>query len=861
MHSRIPPSLATRLGLRFLALACAAVAVSAGLFTLDARPTASAQDAACEVTDLGALGGETQQLETTGRWTTEDCDSAFRAGSDAHSYSFRVEEGGRVRIDLRSSGADSYLYLLTDAGERIADDDDGAAGRDARVERDLAPGAYRIEATTVGGRTRGPADFSLSVGYVEGCETIHLGTLTAEADLTATGSWTLETCGSRIVETHPAYNYSFTLPAGGRVRIELTSAHGDPVLSLASPTLGVIGANDDGADGINARIEEYLVAGSYLVEATTYRQGDRQPLVADFELTVQIVDEAAAQNTFILKVEETLAPDVVIAGEPFTVDFRVGNVGGSGLPEDSFVILYAVGPRAFESLPEIPTFEALWQPGAGYHSSPDLASTTSVAVPFVRPIEVVLPRPGYSWIFVGALAFQVVEGDDRYDHEISFHGIWRNLRVLTGPTYGPVTVSVDGASYNVEAADDEDGVVTTTVTSAADAEHEVDAGTEAKATYAAAVSATVLADVFERPGLEGLSGGSEPLEVNIGNASSSTLLRLFAEEYHELLADTGFAASIARREALNPAEVEDFVLRAAGKATRQYASLAASWSALQERVAGGEALSFAEAYALKTELAYAERILAPVATAGNIVAAAREAEAGWLDPRVRAGQRALAAEGTCDGPAALADAFDFAGTEGAERLLALNAELRASLPVFAAGSDAALCGARLVDGENARFLQRFGIESEELAALNAPEAIEVEEVAAPTAPSHRLRIIARLGEDGRVEHAVELTGGPAAGAFVAPNSRFLPADAPAYTWYVTGDVEVGGGSIGQIRSRRLADGRIELGFRDAAGNAIAPSIRYLPADLPVGTWLVGGEIEVPPAAPAPEDEAAPAGSP
>lgn len=839
MSANASSPLAARIGGRLLAAALVSISLIGGLLVLEASPLAAADDGECPVTDLGTLDGETQRLEATGRWTTEDCDSAFRAGSDAHSYSFQVAETGRVRIDLLSSEADSYLYLLSDSGERITDDDDGAAGRDARIERDLGPGAYRIEATTVGGRVRGPADFSLSVSYVEGCETIDLGSLTAEADLTATGTWTLETCGSRIVATHPAYNYSFVLPASGRVRIELLSEHGDPVLSLASPTAGVIGANDDGADGVGSRIEQYLPAGAYLIEATTYRQRDLQPLVADFELTVHLVDEAAAQNSFILKVEETFAPDVVIAGEPFPVDFRVGNVGGSGLPEDSFVILYAVGPRAFESVEEIPTSETIWQPGASYHSNPELASATSTAVPFVQPIEIALPRPGYSWVFVAAAAFQVVEDEGRYDNEISFHGIWRNLRVVTGPIYGPVTVSVDGAQYEVEAADDEDGEVTTTVTSVADAEAEIEALAEAKATYTAAVAETVLDGIFERSGLEGLTASGEPLDVTLANASSTTLLAVFAREYEELVTTSGLGETIARREALNPVEVEDFVLRVADKAARQYTSLAASWSALQERVEAGEALSFEEAFALQAEVAYAERILAPVAAGGNAVRAAREAEAGWRDRGVARLARGLAIEASC-GAAAGFDALVDAN-EALEGLQALDGELRAALPVFGSGVDAALCGALFVDGANARFLARLDIESAELTALNAPDVPEVEPVEPPPPPPYELRIIARLTEDGRVEHGVEFSSGFG----VLPTQRFLGTDARTGIWHITSDVEVGGSSIGLVRSRRLADGRIELGFRNADGVNVAPEIRYLPADLPVGTWLRSGAIEVP----------------
>ena len=61
-----------------------------------------------------------------------------------------------IRIGLTSADADSYLYLLTEDGSRITDDDDNGDGLDARVERDLAPGTYLVEATTVGGRRPGP---------------------------------------------------------------------------------------------------------------------------------------------------------------------------------------------------------------------------------------------------------------------------------------------------------------------------------------------------------------------------------------------------------------------------------------------------------------------------------------------------------------------------------------------------------------------------------------------------------------------------------------------------------------------------------------------------------------------------------
>ena len=837
-----PVPLAARLGMRTLAIACAAAVLIVGVLALGGSPSAWGQEeVACEVTDLGTLSVEGGSLQAKGRWTTEDCDSRFRIDSDAHTYRFQHAEADRVRIDVMSADGDSYLYLLAEDGSRITENDDGGAGLNARIERELAAGVYLVEVTTVGGRGRGPADFALSIGHVTGCEPVHLGALEPGVDLTASGSWTLDTCGSRVVAEHPAHAYSFHLPQDGRVLIDLISADGDPVLSLAAADGTFIGANDDGGGRRNSRIEQYLPAGTYLLEATTYLQRDLQPLTADFDLVVHLVDEEARQHGFQLKIEATHAPDQVIAGEPFAVHYRAGNPGGGDVADaGGRVLVYVVAPRVFDQTTSIVATPERWQAGVAYHSGAQTASATSIAIGELTPFSVTLREPGPSWVFVAIIAF------DETGEEIAFHGIWRNLMVLSGPTFDPVTVSVDGADYTVSATADEDGIVTTAVTSLADSEAEVEAAVLAKATYAAGARALVLDGIFERPVIAGLQPTAEPSEVSIANASSSTLRKTFAEEYTDLIAKSSLDDALARDEAINPLEVEDFGLMVADKASRQYASLAASWSALQERVAGGEALSFAEAFALQSELAYAERILAPVVAGGNAVRAARSAEQGWQDPAVLAMVAGLARQVSCDGQAMLRLALEATGIEDVDGMLTLDTELRTALPVFGFASDAALCATAGVDGENARFLRRLAIVSEELAALNEPDTPEVEQVEAPPAPPHELRIIARLGEDGRVEHGVEL----ASGEQVLPAVRFLPPDTAVDQWHVSSDVEVSESAIGQIRARRLADGRIELGFRDANGDAVTLGTPYLLADLPAGVWLRSGEFEVPPAPPA-----------
>ena len=828
-------------GMRKSAMACLAVALIAGVLALAGAGAVSGQASpGCDARDLGTLSGSADAvLEAKGRWSTRDCDSRFRAGSDAHTYRFRVAVAGRIRIELASADADSYLYLLAEDGTRIADNDDGGDRLDARIERDLAAGVYTVEATTVGGRGRGPADFTLSVGRVAGCEITFLGSLEPGIDLTATGSWSLDTCGSRIVVSHPAHSYSFVLPADGRVRIDLESENGDPVLSLASLDGGVIGANDDGGELRNSRIEQYLPAGVYFIEATTYLTRDLQPLRADFTLTVHLVDEVAQQQSFQIKVEKVHLPEEVIAGDPVPVNYGVGNAGGGDLPGGgNLTFVYVVGraeggQRVIDFNGPIGGAEGRWPAGVAYHSDDRVASATSVMNPGVRPLEITFDTSGPAWLFVGVFT------EDENENEIGFHGVWQNLTVLSGPTFEPVKVAVDGTAYRVTAEAGSEGMVTTSVKSVAHPGEEVDEAVRAKAIYAAGVQTQLLDGIFERPAMAALAEAADPsaapVAVGVADPSSSTLLDAFGARYADAVSASGVPATLAAGEAISRIVVEDLLLAVAENASGQYATLAASWSALLERVRESKALPFDEAFAVQSQLAYAETVLGPAVTAGRIVAAARAATLGWDDREV---QRMASGLAICyPGESALRGALEAAGAD-VDGLMALDAHMRAALPLWGNGADNALCAAAGIDSENYRFLERLAIDdSEELSELLEPEPPPTEE---PAPPSFRLRIIARLGDDGRIEHGTELIGG----FQILPDVRYLRPDAPVDTWQFSSDVELRDDLLGRIRARRLADGRVEMSFRSIAGEEVLPDVRYLPADLPEGLWFRSGEIEV-----------------
>ena len=755
-HSRFVP---TKRHLQSLLVASAAIAAAlAVLFTFGAL--SAQEDPSCKVTPLGQLSTQTDGgLQFAGTWSTQDCGSEYRPGIGAQYFEFEVVDSGRIRIELTSDSADPYLYMTAEDGTRIADDDDSGALLNARIERDLAPGTYLIEATTVGDQTPVGSEFGISIDYVDGCEIIPLGTLAPDTPLNAAGSWSLETCGSRIVVTHPAYNYLFELPEPGRIRIDLTSENGDPVLSLATLEGVAIGANDDGGVGINARIEQYLPAGTYIIEATTYSQGGLQPAASDFELTIRVVDEQLALLDPNPKVEFLAVPDQVVSGDPFPVHFRVGNHGGGGLHGNAASYLILVrGPENRHWGDPVPIAESSWAAGSSYHTGEPAAGASSTTLDGIAAVDLRLEEPGRSWVLVALYAL------NEENRGLWFHAAWKHVEVLDSAELAPTLARVDGRTYSVAATADADGMVSTTVSDIADRQRAIDSGHEAQAIYATGIRRLILDEIFGREkiaGLEELISGTAPgasaPELDNLSPQSGSILAHFAHRYLDSVTASGLPESGAAGYIPDPGAIERLLASDAERAQRQYAALSNSWRQLRSRVGAGGAIEYTEALALHAQLHYAESVLDPAIRVGELVAAARAAEAGWEDDSVQAQLTEFAAGGTCWGTGdRFAAALNSALPGAAEMQLALDAELRLALPAFGASADNALCATRAIGGANDRFFNLLGIESLDLSQLPGYRYV-------PTGRDremqpHNVRILARIGADGGIEHAVELAG-------------------------------------------------------------------------------------------------------
>ena len=556
-------------------------------------------------------------------------------------------------------------------------------------------------------------------------------------------------------------------------------------------------------------------------------------------MTIHLVDEAEEQGDFRLKVEDIHTPDQVVAGQPFEVQYRVGNLGNGDLDEPGGrVRVYVFGPRVFDRSENIDSTVELWPAGVSYHTGDDTATDSSASLDEIVPFEVSFRRSGPTWVFVA------IDTHDEDNNEIGYHGTWRNVVVLSSLAFDPTVVEVDNFHYEVSSEVGDEGEVTTTVGRSIDPDEEVDPEVQSKAVYAAGVRTQLLDGIFERSAIADFSSTAEPSAVTIATPSFAALQEAFASQYLSAIEASGLADSLAAGEAINPVAVEDMLLGSSSVAEAQYASLASSWTSLEESLSATNPLSFEEALDLQAGLAYAERIIVPAVTAGNIVTVAREADEGWEDTEVQEMVDELEQQASCrNGAATLRDALEGVEAEDVEGLLNLDSEMRVSLPVYGTAIEAALCRAEGVNEATSDFLDILSIDRRSLRQLLGLEL-------PPQPPAaHRLRMLARLTEDGRLEHGVELVGGEQ----VLPTVRYLAADAPVDEWRLSSEVEVDGGSIGWIRTRRLEDGRVEVAFQGSNGEVITPDIRYMPANMPTGVWLRTGEIEVPPAVEALEE--------
>ena len=271
------------------------------------------------------LGLVTARLTRSGAWDGS-CESVhYPFGEYARYYTFRLGRAASVTIDLTSPSVDTWLALRNGPGTGtglIEQDNDDGAGTNARITRNLTPGMYTIEATTLLGGVTGPFTLTLDVGGSGGVGcTNDLGPVSGT--VTRAGSWDGSCDSAHYTSGRYARYYAFRLSQSASVTIDLTSSV-DTFLALRNGPgtgTGLIEEDDDGGSGLNSRITRMLAAGTYTIEATTLaprRTGS---------FTLMLAVGAAGAGPDLVVESPGVSDAAPAAGESFTFSATVRNRG------------------------------------------------------------------------------------------------------------------------------------------------------------------------------------------------------------------------------------------------------------------------------------------------------------------------------------------------------------------------------------------------------------------------------------------------------------------------------------------------------------------------------------------------------
>ena len=138
-----------------------------------------------------------------------------------------------------------------------------------------------------------------------------------------------------------------------------------------------------------------------------------------------------------------------------------------------------------------------------------------------------------------------------------------------------------------------------------------------------------------------------------------------------------------------------------------------------------------------------------------------------------------------------------------------------------------------------------------------------------------VRIVARLGDDGRVEFALQEqnTAGAWSNYYLFPRARFFPTTATVGSWLVSSEIVAHSREVAsavatvRISGRRTSAGRIEFALQQrvlgidpsvqpAWTDRFLPQARFFPATATIGTWLVSTRLTISGLSPVPPNDTA-----
>ena len=223
-------------------------------------------------------------------------DAVTNDGTWVDAYSVRLAANQEIQLDLTSDDFDPKLELLTPAGAKVAEDDDGGPGTSARI-RYVVPGGglYQVRVTAVSSAEVG--NYTLTTGLRQALlpmpapVSLNLGEAISGVISSMTPHY--EANGEDVY----AVRYGVRLEAGKAYKIALDAASGsglDPKIAVgkiaADGSLDSLAEDDDGGGDTNAFLRyRPETTGAYVLEAQKVGRGN-----GSYRLRV---DQAAPDRT------------------------------------------------------------------------------------------------------------------------------------------------------------------------------------------------------------------------------------------------------------------------------------------------------------------------------------------------------------------------------------------------------------------------------------------------------------------------------------------------------------------------------------------------------------------------------------
>jgi hypothetical protein len=188
-------------------------------------------------------------------------DPTMPDGSHYKLFTFMGNAGQTVQIDMISSAFDSYLYLRDQNGQAITHDDDGGGSLNARIVQQLPyTGMYQILANTLASGQYGAFTLQLQSGQAAMAMQPVVTSIPTVNSLAPIGQIGLnQQVQNTLVSGGPSWNnkpihlYSFQCSAGQPTQMDIMS-NWDNYLIVFDPTGSEVAHDDDGGEGLNARL-------------------------------------------------------------------------------------------------------------------------------------------------------------------------------------------------------------------------------------------------------------------------------------------------------------------------------------------------------------------------------------------------------------------------------------------------------------------------------------------------------------------------------------------------------------------------------------------------------------------------------